>query len=157
MSFFQVNLPVFEEALKTIKKLIKGKNIVDMYSGVGTIGITIGATTLVESDESNIIMAQKNAGKGVEVVHATSETALDYITPTCTLVVDPPRAGLHRSVVDKIAEVRPMQVVYLSCNPSTQARDIKLLEEHYKITYAQGFNFFPRTPHIESLIVLELK
>jgi 23S rRNA (uracil1939-C5)-methyltransferase len=157
MSFFQVNLPVFEQALKTIKKAVKGMNIVDMYSGVGTIGITIGATTLVESDENNVAMAQKNAGKGVEVIHATSETALDYITSDCTLVVDPPRAGLHRLLVDKIAEVRPMQVVYLSCNPSTQARDIKLLEEHYKITYAQGFNFFPRTPHIESLFVLELK
>ena len=157
LSFFQVNIPVFEQTLKTIKKLVKSKNIVDMYSGVGTIGITVGATTLVESDNNNIAMAQKNAGKAVKVVHATSETALEYITPDATMIVDPPRAGLHKSVIDKIAEVRPLQIVYLSCNPSTQARDIKLLEEHYKIIYAQGFNFFPRTPHIESLIVLELK
>lgn len=157
MSFFQVNVPVFEQALEAIKSHLKSKNIVDMYSGVGTIGISIGAKTLVESDENNVKIAKKNAKKGVEVVHATSETALSYIKPDMTLVVDPPRAGLHRSLIDKIAEVRPMQIIYLSCNPSTQARDVKLLEKHYRITYAQGFNFFPRTPHIESLFVLELK
>jgi 23S rRNA (uracil1939-C5)-methyltransferase len=58
-------------------------------------------------------------------------------------------------VIDRIAEVRPLQIIYLSCNPSTQARDIRLLSEFYDITYAQGFNFFPRTPHIESLIILD--
>ena len=52
--------------------------------------------------------------------------------------------------------LKPMQIIYLSCNPSTQARDIKLLEENYKISYAQGFNFFPSTPHIESLVILDL-
>ena len=127
-----------------------------MYSGVGTIGVTVGAKVLVESDQNNISMATRNAAKGIKVVHASSETALEYITADSTIIVDPPRAGLHRSVIDKIVEVRPLQVVYLSCNPSTQARDIKLLKEYYDISYAQGFNFFPRTPHIESLIVLTL-
>jgi 23S rRNA (uracil1939-C5)-methyltransferase len=158
MSFFQVNLPVFEKALSTIKSRLTGDKIVDFYSGVGTIGIPLGASSLIESEKSNIEMAKLNAeGTTTKVIHATSETALDHITADNILIVDPPRAGLHMKVIDRIAEVRPLQIVYLSCNPSTQARDIRLLSEFYDVTYAQGFNFFPRTPHIESLIVLKLK
>jgi 23S rRNA (uracil1939-C5)-methyltransferase len=158
LSFFQVNLPVFDLALQEIKTQVTGKDTVDMYSGVGTIGIAVGANKLVESDEGNVKMALKNVeGTDTEVVQATSETALDAITAKTSLIVDPPRAGLHKDLISHINEAKPMQIVYLSCNPSTQARDVKLLEENYKITYAQGFNFFPRTPHIESLIVLELK
>jgi 23S rRNA (uracil1939-C5)-methyltransferase len=158
MSFFQVNLPMFELALKEIKRLIRGTNIVDMYSGVGTIGIAVGATKLVESDLNNVKMALINVkATDIEVIHATSETALDSITSESTLIVDPPRAGLHKDVITRIIESKPKQIIYLSCNPITQARDIKLIEQIYNIKYAQGFNFFPRTPHIESLIVLELK
>ncbi len=158
MSFFQVNLPVFERALETIKSKLGNDKVADFYSGVGTIGIPLGAELLVESDESNIVMAKLNAeGTTTKVVHATSETALDYIAVDKILIVDPPRAGLHKKVIDRIAEVRPPQIIYLSCNPSTQARDVKYLSEFYDVSHAQGFNFFPRTPHIESLIVLKLK
>lgn len=158
MSFFQVNLPVFEKTLETIESTILDGPIVDFYSGVGTIGIVLGAELLVESDEPNIAMARLNAkGTDTKVVHATSETALDYIAEDKILIVDPPRAGLHMKVIDRIAEVRPPQIIYLSCNPSTQARDIRLLSEFYDVIHAQGFNFFPRTPHIESLFVLKLK
>jgi 23S rRNA (uracil1939-C5)-methyltransferase len=156
LSFFQVNVPVFETALNAIKEKTTGQQVVDLYSGVGTIGVALGATTLVESEETNVIMAKKNVkGSSVEVVHATSEHALKHIDGKSTVIVDPPRAGMHRDLIDHLAEIRSPQVVYLSCNPSTQARDVKLLSESYKVTYAQGYNFFPRTPHIESLIVLE--
>jgi 23S rRNA (uracil1939-C5)-methyltransferase len=112
---------------------------------------------LVESDLSNIEMAKKNVGDlPIKVVHATSEKALEYIDNKHCLIVDPPRAGLHSDVVDRILEVAPPQIVYLSCNPSTQARDVKLLSQKYKIRNAEGYNFFPRTPHIESLVILEL-
>jgi 23S rRNA (uracil1939-C5)-methyltransferase len=153
LSFFQVNISVFELALEKIKTHITGKNVVDMYSGVGTIGIAVGANILVESDGNNVKMAEKNAeGLDIEVIQATSETALDTISPKTSLIVDPPRAGLHKDLISHINQVKPSQIIYLSCNPSTQARDVKLLEENYKISYAQGFNFFPRTPHIESLL-----
>lgn len=154
-SFFQVNLPVFEEVMSKIMKYTDGSSIADFYSGVGTIGVPLGASMLIESDSSNIAMAKQNAGDLTKVVHATSEDAIEYITLDHVLVVDPPRAGLHKDVVHKILEVLPPKVVYLSCNPSTQARDVALLQEQYKIVHAQGFNFFPRTPHIESLLVLE--
>lgn len=158
LSFFQVNLPVFEQALARIKEYVGDKPVIDFYSGVGTIGIPLNADLLVESDESNIKMAKKNVeGSSIKVIHASSETATDYIDASHTLIVDPPRAGLHQAVIDRIIEVSPPLIAYLSCNPSTQARDIALLKEQYSIVHAEGFNFFPRTPHIESLIVLELK
>lgn len=158
LSFFQVNLPVFEVVAQRIKGIVKGTKAVDMYSGVGTIGIPVGASALIESDDVNIKMAHRNAeGKDIKVIHATSETALEHITSDSVLILDPPRAGLHKDLINHIAEVRPLQVVYLSCNPVTQARDVNMLSSHYEITEARGFNFFPRTPHIESLIVLELK
>jgi 23S rRNA (uracil1939-C5)-methyltransferase len=161
LSFFQVNLPVFEIAVRQIGYQTGGSlHKVDMYSGVGSIGIPIGGTTvLVDIDAANIEMAKKNASHfPIKIVHASTEKALEYITPDACIVVDPPRAGLHADVTQKLVETKPAQVVYLSCNPSTQARDLKqLLDGGYEIKFFEGYNFFPRTPHIESLAVLELK
>ena len=156
-SFFQVNLPVFEMALKQINYFTSGfKSKVDFYSGVGAIGFPVGATTLVESDPHNIDMAKQNAGqRPVKIVEAAAETALDYIPSDSALIVDPPRAGLHAKVIDRIMDKKPPLIAYLSCNPSTQARDLALLQPVYKIKITEGYNFFPRTPHIESLAILE--
>lgn len=154
LSFFQVNLEIFEQALSLIKAEIGASKSTDMYSGVGTIGVAVGSDILVESDEQNIKTAKINAGKS-EVVHAPSEKALNYVIPDHVLIVDPPRAGLHHDLVNKILEVLPPKIIYLSCNPATQSRDVKMLSEKYKVTLAKGYNFFPRTPHIESLIILE--
>ncbi len=160
-SFFQVNLPVFEMALKRIDYFAGGAdNKIDMYAGVGTIGIPCAATTLIEIDERNIAMANKNVEQTqsrITVVHASSEGALSHITPDATVIVDPPRAGLHKDVTARINEVKPASIIYLSCNPSTQARDIALLQENYDIKTIEGYNFFPKTPHIESLAVLTRK
>jgi 23S rRNA (uracil1939-C5)-methyltransferase len=159
-SFFQVNLPVFELAIKQIQVLTaEAQNKIDMYSGVGTIGIPIGDTkTLVEIDPHNVVMAKQNVGKQpIEVVQASSEQALDFITTDSTIIVDPPRAGLHQKVVDRMLEVKPLAIAYLSCNPVTQARDLKYLQESYTVQTVTGYNFFPRTPHIESLTYLVRK
>jgi 23S rRNA (uracil1939-C5)-methyltransferase len=159
IGFFQVNLPVFELALKRIDYFTGGaKNKLDMYAGVGTIGIPIGGTkTLVEIDQANVEMARKNTGnQQITVVHASSEIALEYITSDVCLIVDPPRSGLHKDVIDRIKQVKPKQICYLSCNPSTQARDVALLKDIYTVGSLEGYNFFPRTPHIETLCILEL-
>ncbi|HRQ86847.1 MAG TPA: hypothetical protein PLY16_01925, partial [Candidatus Saccharibacteria bacterium] len=159
--FFQINLPVYEKALKDIQAWIP-KNIptVDMYSGVGTIGLTIGGdnVTLVEINEHAVREMRRNITDlklNARPVLAASEDALEHITHDKTLIVDPPRAGLHDNVAQKILEVIPKRVIYLSCNPVTQARDVQKLLPHYKIIHHQGYNFFPRTPHIEHLVVLE--
>lgn len=160
LSFFQVNLPFFELALKRIDHLTSGStNKVDMYSGVGSIGIPIGGTkVLVELDPVNAKMARENVSKQpIEVVEASTEKALRYITKDSVIIVDPPRSGLHKDVVAKIINEKPAQIVYLSCNPATQARDVRLLVDGgYKIQNFDAYNFFPRTPHIETLISLTL-
>jgi 23S rRNA (uracil1939-C5)-methyltransferase len=93
----------------------------------------------------------------VTVVETSSETALDYIVADKPVIFDPPRAGLHDKVVARTLEVLPPRIAYLSCNPATQARDLAKLTESYTITYFEAFNFFPHTPHIETLAILERK
>ncbi len=218
--FFQVNLPVYEQALKDMRKWVKldtepsatttqnreassntrqsketsgsedfafpakrGQErqlnqlaaersertdgfhcepaTVDLYSGVGTIGLTIGGdnVTLVEINEHAVREMQCNIaqlGKNAQAVLAPSEQALDYITADKIIIVDPPRAGLHADVIATLLQKQPPRIIYLSCNPVTQARDVALLSEKYGIRAHHGYNFFPRTPHIENLIVLDL-
>ncbi|HEY8885896.1 MAG TPA: RsmD family RNA methyltransferase [Candidatus Microsaccharimonas sp.] len=163
-SFFQINIPVYEQALLDMHKWVDpAKPTVDLYSGVGTIGLTIGAgdLTLVEINEGAVREMKENIDrlkiKNAQAVHAPSEKALDFITGDATIIVDPPRAGLDKTVVDRLLEVTPARIIYLSCNPVTQARDVALLSEKYVIKSHRGYNFFPRTPHIENLVVLDLK
>lgn len=159
LSFFQVNLPVFETAVKQIEHHLKDVPKIDLYSGVGSIGIPIGNTVaLIELDQANADMAAINAGHlPIEVVHASSDKSLQYITGKEAVIVDPPRAGLGSYVTNRLIDVKPPVIAYLSCNPSTQVRDIALLQEAgYKIEFFEGYNFFPRTPHIESLAILQL-
>ena len=163
-SFFQINLPVYEQALRDMKDyIVPGKPTVDLYSGVGTIGLTIGTKdlTLVEINESAVREMKENIDrlklKSAQAVLAPSEKALDFITAAATIIVDPPRAGLGTVVVEKLLETKPERIVYLSCNPVTQARDVALLIDSYNITAHKGYNFFPRTPHIENLVILDLK
>jgi len=105
-------------------------------------------------------MARVNAEKSglkAEVVEASTEKALEYIVPDRTVIFDPPRAGLHPKVTERCLEVMPPQIIYLSCNPATQARDLAILQEKYTIDFFEVYNFFPRTPHIEVLAVLSRK
>ena len=163
--FFQINLPVYEQALRDMSEWIEDKSapVVDLYSGVGTIGLTIGGdnVTLVEINEHAVREMEQNIEKlgktGAKAVLAASENALDHISSDATIIVDPPRAGLHADVIAKLLESAPARIIYLSCNPVTQARDVALLAEKYGIRHHQGYNFFPRTPHIEHLVVLDKK
>ncbi|MCL2085593.1 TRAM domain-containing protein [Candidatus Saccharibacteria bacterium] len=160
--FFQINLPVYEMALLAIREALAGWDgrMVDMYSGVGTIGLSVAngrEVTLVESNAAAAREASRNSEgmANARVVLAKSEEALEYITGDVCATLDPPRAGLDARVVARILEVLPPRVVYLSCNPITQARDVAMLLSAYKIALVKAFNFFPKTPHVENLVVLE--
>jgi 23S rRNA (uracil1939-C5)-methyltransferase len=141
-SFFQVNLPVFEKALQVIKDHVDETSITDMYAGVGSIGLSVasGSATLVELDPASVRMASQNVVEArspgelsTQVVEASTEKALEYITGKAPVIFDPPRAGLHDKVV---------------------GRDLAKLQERYTIDHFEVFNFFPRTPHIETLAIL---
>ena len=164
--FFQVNIPVYEKALSDMKAWINCNEklpILDLYSGVGTIGLTIGGddVTLVEINEHAVAEMQRNIAKlnrpNAKAILAPSEKSLEYITGKQIVIVDPPRAGLHADVTNRLLETAPPRIIYLSCNPVTQARDVSLLQKKYEIVHHQGYNFFPRTPHIEHLVVLDKK
>ena len=137
--------------------------ILDFYAGVGTIGLTIGGDniTLVESNADAVREMQRNITElgrtDARAVLAPSEQALDYITGKEIVIVDPPRAGLHSDVIATLLQQLPPRILYLSCNPVTQARDVALLQQHYRSAWHRGYNFFPRTPHIEHLVILDKK
>lgn len=197
--FFQVNIPVYEQALRDMKEwvpydcnsqhsgrqlghhqkiirdprevaqifsgvpLATDQPILDFYAGVGTIGLTIGGSnvTLVEINADAVREMQRNIAEldrtDARAVLAPSEQALNYITGKEIVIVDPPRAGLHPDVIATLLQKLPPRILYLSCNPVTQARDVALLQQNYHIVHHRGYNFFPRTPHIEHLIILDKK
>jgi 23S rRNA (uracil1939-C5)-methyltransferase len=196
--FFQINLPVYEMALIEIKKHINTEKVLDLYAGVGTIGLSvapdkqltlvevnkaafseltkncrgfsdssilrrpearprISATTLQRQASATRSQNEETENPAINPILAKSEEVLDFITSDSTIILDPPRAGTNNSLIEKLLEVKPPTIIYLSCNPVTQARDLKPLLEKYQITQLQPFNFFPRTPHIENLAILSLK
>lgn len=140
-----------------------GEPALDLYAGVGTIGLTIGGgnVTLVEINADAVREMQRNIAElgrtDARAVLAPSEQALDHITGKEIVIVDPPRAGLHPDVIATLLQKLPPRIIYLSCNPVTQARDVALLQQSYQIAWYRGYNFFPRTPHIEHLIILDKK
>ncbi len=162
-SFFQVNVPVFELALSRIKQYcLASDRIIDMYAGVGSIGLSVAqrSVELIELDPATAAMARLNAQANeldAHVTEASTEKVLEYVTSEYPIVFDPPRAGLHDKVVERTLEALPPQVIYLSCNPATQARDLAYLQAAYDITQFEGFNFFPHTPHIETLAILNVR
>ena len=159
--FFQINLPVYEMALLEMRRFIDLKyKVVDLYSGVGTIGLSVADDPiLIESNRFAAAEATNNIRdlklRDAKVICETTERSLNYITENINLIVDPPRAGLDDTVTQRILEVGPPRVIYLSCNPTTQARDVARLLVKYQIIHTQAFNFFPHTPHIENLVILE--
>ena len=197
--FFQVNIPVYEQALRDMREWVlrdrtgqhSGRQLehhqkiirdprkvaqifsevllaadrptLDLYAGVGTIGLAIGSgnVTLVEINADAVREMQRNITElgrtNARAVLAPSEQALDYITGKEIVIVDPPRAGLHSDVIATLLQKLPPRIIYLSCNPVTQARDIALLLQSYQIAWHRGYNFFPRTPHIEHLVILDKK
>ena len=147
-------------ALQEIKKHIDTDKVLDLYAGVGTIGLSVASDkelTLVECNKFAFEELEKNC-ENKRAILSNSEDALDYIVPDQTVIVDPPRAGCDKKLLDKFISTEPQTIIYLSCNPATQARDLKILldSKKYQITSITPFNFFPRTPHLENLIILKL-
>ena len=147
---------LFSDDIRAVKL-----STIDLYAGVGTIGLTIadGNVTLVEINADAVREMQRNITElgrtDARAVLAPSEQALDHITGKEIVIVDPPRAGLHTDVITTLLQQLPPRILYLSCNPVTQARDVALLQQHYRIAWHRGYNFFPRTPHSEHLVVLD--
>lgn len=165
--FFQNNITLFSKTLKTIEKFInKNDTVLELYGGVGCIGLAIASKAkLVKNIEINktsvemsLINAKINNIKNYDAICLQSEEVPDELFMNIdVLILDPPRTGLHKKVRKKIIANKPKRIIYLSCNPITQASDYNLLKELYEISYIKGFDFYPQTHHIENLLVLNLK
>ncbi len=164
LSFFQVNIPMFILALKDIAAFLDPTApLIDLYSGVGAIGLPLSKsrieTIAVEENEEAVRYCNQNILQN-NITNATAhctpaEKILDTIHADKQIIVDPPRAGLHESVIKELLKKGPPKIIYLSCNISTQARDMRMLSSRYAVSFMKLYNFFPRTPHIEGLVVLE--
>jgi len=163
-SFFQNNVFLFEEVLKIMNQNIGPVNkLVDLYAGVGVIGICFKNKAKniisVESNKKAVEYAKINAKinglSNFEAFNLSVEKIPEsFLYQTDLLILDPPRSGLSKKVINLILKTKPKFIFYLSCNPISQARDFLLLKENYKIDKIFGFDFYPNTPHLESLLLL---
>ncbi|MBQ3436066.1 MAG: class I SAM-dependent RNA methyltransferase [Bacilli bacterium] len=168
-TFFQVNKKISErlylQVVDYIKKL-SSKRVLDLYCGVGSISSSIApyVEKVIGIEVSK--EAIKNAKKSKELNHidnidfiaARVEDSLNVLSNDIdTVIVDPPRSGLLKKVVNELLDKEVPNIIYVSCNPITLARDLKLLSEKYIIKEVIPFNMFLHTYHCESIVVLERK
>ncbi len=165
-SFFQVNLPVFEQALRDMAEFFSPQDhVLDFYAGVGAISLPLaahfGSALLVESHSEAAQFARRNIqALGLahcEVREGRAEKLAHCIEPRHVLILDPPRAGLDPSLTQALLNKKPGRILYLSCNAATQARDLARLGAAYALRCIKLYNFFPRTPHFEALAILDRK
>ncbi|MEK7159340.1 MAG: 23S rRNA (uracil(1939)-C(5))-methyltransferase RlmD [Patescibacteria group bacterium] len=165
-SFFQINIPIFCSALTDISRFLAKENeVIDYYAGVGAISLALAKhfarAILVEGDQTAVALAGKNIAANkiynCETVSGSVEKQTKLITARHVLILDPPRTGLSRDLINQILFIKPRRLIYLSCDSATQARDIGLLSGKYRLIFTKAYNFFPRTPHVECLCVLESK
>lgn len=172
-SFYQTNSGQAYNLYSKARELanLSGNEIVyDLYTGTGTIANFVAKNAKkvigleyvpeaiedakVNSEINNITNTEFHAGDMKNIL--TKEFINDHGQPD-VIITDPPRAGMHPDVVNTILKANPRKIVYVSCNPATQARDINLLDVNYKVTKAQPVDMFPHTYHVENIVLMEKK
>ena len=172
-SFYQTNTEQAYELYKVAREFaeLSGNELVfDLYTGTGTIANfvahqakqVIGIEYVPEAIEDAKVNARLNrldntlffAGDMKDILNA--DFIAHYGRPD-VIITDPPRAGMHEDVVKTILAAEPKRIVYVSCNPATQARDLNLLDAKYKVTRVQPVDMFPHTQHVENVVQLVLK
>ena len=172
-SFYQTNSEQAYELYKVTRKFagLTGKELVyDLYTGTGTIANflahqarqVVGIEYVPEAIEDAVLNSKLNkientlfyAGDMKDILNAAF---IEKHGKPDVIITDPPRAGMHTDVVDAILFAQPTRIVYVSCNPATQARDLCLLDNVYKVTAIQPVDMFPHTHHVENVVLLELR
>ncbi len=170
-SFFQTNTRQAErlyEVAKNFAALQPSDNVYDLYTGVGSIAIYVSQhckqVTGIEQIEDAIADAGQNAAlngvsnctflAGDVRMTLRNDFSAQHGSPN-VIITDPPRAGMHEDVVKTILQLAPQRVVYVSCNPATQARDVAMMNDQYSVEKVQPVDMFPQTTHIENVMLLE--
>lgn len=171
-SFFQTNPLQVQNLYEIVKSWlpVQSKLIYDLYCGTGSIGIFVSdkadKVVGIETVPSAVFDAKKNAEvngiENISFVLGEAERVFDdeliekYGKPD-TIIVDPPRAGLHKKVVQQILKLSPKYFIYVSCNAATQARDLEMMSEKYHFLKSQAVDMFPQTSHVENVVLAQLK
>ncbi len=167
-SFFQVNnkltKDLYDEVLKVVMEC-KPKVLLDLYCGTGTIGIYVSEKLKrligVDYSKSGILDAKKNAVlnglSNADFICDKVENVIEQFKDIDMVIVDPPRSGLDTKTIENIIRIDAGDVVYVSCDPVTLARDLKLLSEKYEVISVKAFNMFPKSYHVESVAILKRK
>ena len=164
-SFFQVNNEIASKIYDKVSELVKKykpDTLLDLYCGTGTMGIINSkyANKVIGIDNNESCIKDANSNKelnevdNVEFICGNTEDELDSISNADMVIVDPPRAGLLRKAVDDLMKIEPKEIIYVSCDPITLARDISLLNPKYKLEYVEPYDMFPNTYHVECVCVL---
>lgn len=168
-SFFQINFFIYQKMVEYINENVSaGTNILDLYGGVGALTIPlkekVNQITVIDNDKSNIIklkeMCRRTNLKKVYPVLANAEDVIEkiiYERKIDEVIVDPPRKGLHPKVLFVLKNSNVRNIIYISCNPSTFARDMKELKENYLLKEVVPLDQFAHTYHIELIAKLEKK
>ena len=170
-SFYQTNSLQAYELYKVVRELadLKGDELVyDLYTGTGTIAQFVAQNALkvvgVDVVPDSIEVAKTNAihNKIDNVFFETGDMkdifTEDFITrhgKASVVITDPPRDGMHKGVVQQLLDLNPERIVYVSCNSATQARDLSLMKENYRVIASQAVDMFPQTHHVENVVLLE--
>lgn len=172
-SFFQTNTHQAEQLYGITRRMAKlsGSEILyDLYCGTGSIGIfcsraarkIVGVETIAEAIEDAKANAALNQLQHAEffagdVIDVCNDAFFATHGRPDVVITDPPRAGMHEKLVKKLLEIEAPRIVYVSCNPATQARDLQWLDEKYQVEEVQPVDMFPHTHHIESVVALTLR
>ncbi len=156
------------EKVKEFAALTGSERVYDLYTGTGSIAIYLAGSAKevigIEAVPEAIEDAWKNAElNGITNTHFIAGDMKDLLTGTFieehgkpdVVITDPPRAGMHMDVTKRIIEAAPERIVYVSCNPATQARDVELMAGQYRISRVQPVDMFPHTHHVENILLLE--
>lgn len=170
-SFFQTNSAQAYNLYKVVREFaaLTGREIVyDLYTGTGTIAQfiagnaqkVVGIDYVPSAINDAVINASLNQIDNVFFFTGDIKELLklnftkEHGKPD-VIITDPPRAGMHKDVIESLLEILPEKIVYVSCNPATQARDINLLSSHYTVIKVQPVDMFPHTQHVENVVLLE--
>ena len=172
-SFYQTNSAQALRLYSVARDLadLKGDELVyDLYTGTGTIANfvarrarkVIGIEYVPEAIEDAKVNSEVNGIENTlfyagDMKDVLNDEFIERHGRPDVMIVDPPRAGMHQDVVDVILRAEPARIVYVSCNPATQARDLQLLDSKYEITAVQPVDMFPHTAHIENVVSLRLR
>jgi len=170
-TFFQTNTKqtdILYQKTKELAKIKKNDIVYDLYTGTGTIAQYISNEAKkvigIDSVKEGILAAEENAKinniknclfYAGDMKEIFSDEFIEINGKPDIIITDPPRDGMHKKVVQQILKIQSKRIVYVSCNSATQARDLSILKEQYKVLNIQPIDMFPQTHHVENILVLE--